>query len=138
MYTDLLGTALEEDDLSDSSDPPPLEILLYAIKSILYPTFLYEQIDAFLRLLTMIEFHRIRATTKATSAHAWQLYFKSNPNPDVILLSEPVEEAFKEHKDQDADWRAVFMKIVSTCITIVCRFHLISFKRLMVLHLGYS
>ncbi|CAA7261649.1 unnamed protein product [Cyclocybe aegerita] len=99
---------------------PPLDIILYAIKGILYPTPIYEQIPGLIRLLTMAEFHRLRAINIASNALSIQSYYQDNPDPSVMLLSDETEGYFKAFVDtgSSAEWRAMFMKLLSICCAI--------------------
>ncbi|KAJ3517265.1 hypothetical protein NLJ89_g616 [Agrocybe chaxingu] len=116
----LLDAALSEHGDALKSRVPPLDFILYAIKGILYPTPIYEQIPGLIRLLTMAEFHRLRAINIASNALSVQSYYQDNPDPSVILLSDEAEGYFKAFVDTGSsfEWRAMFMKLISICCTI--------------------
>jgi len=94
----------------------PLAVFIYAIKNILYPTFLIELIPDFLDLLTMVEFYRIRVTEVASNALEWNDFYKSKK---VTRTLEVQDETFLNHlRDTQDEMRQIFMRIVAECCII--------------------
>ncbi len=109
------------DALPSSTDelPPPLEIFVYAIQNILNPQPLYSQISDLLRLLTMVEFWRLRAMSIISSALVYQTYYKGMADPYLFLLPVDVELEFKSCEESSETWRECFIQIVSGCTETV-------------------
>lgn len=115
----------------------PIVIFIYAIKNILYPNFLIELIPDFLDLLTMVEFYRIRATEEASTALAWNDYYKNTKDVDARTL-EVEDEKFLSHlQDTQEVMRKIFMQIVAECCFIVS-IPMLSFCFALTLSLGFA
>jgi hypothetical protein len=109
------------DALPSSTDglPPPLEIFVYAIRNILDPQPLYSQTSDLLRLLTMVEFWRLRAMSIISSALVYQTYYKGMADPYLFLLPVEVELEFKNCEKSSETWRKCFLQILSGCTETV-------------------
>lgn len=95
----------------------PIVVFIYAIKNILYPSFLIELIPDFIDLLTMVEFYRIRATEEASKALTWNDFYKDIQS---IRTLEAQDERFLSHLlDTQEEMRKIFMQIVAECCLIV-------------------
>jgi hypothetical protein len=102
---------------SDGSVPPPVELLVYAIHAILAPAPEYTQLPDLIRLLTMVEFWRIRAMSVVSAALVWQAYHQQVVSQTTILLDEQEESLFRDHENNDTTWRNIFIKLIATCIS---------------------
>ena len=113
----------------------PIVIFIYAINNILYPDFLTEFIPEFLDLLTMVEFYRIRVTEEASSALAWNDFYKKAKNARTL---EDEDERFLNHLQDTQDvMRKIFMQIVAECCFIVS-IPMLSFCLALTLPLGFT
>lgn len=106
-----------EEQLEDRA--PPLDIVIYALKSIIYPKFLPHLMSDFLRLFSMVEFYRIRVNKKVDDALVWNTYYKEHPTPGVPPLKEDDEAFFQHIVDNNEHMRKMFMRVVVTCCFIV-------------------
>src|SRR5438445_215006 len=62
--------------VENDPSPPSLEILIRIVQRLLFPQPLYTRIADFLRLLTMVEFWRLRAMSIISNALVYQEYYK--------------------------------------------------------------
>ncbi|KAF9476350.1 hypothetical protein BDN70DRAFT_882512 [Pholiota conissans] len=93
---------------------PPLNLVVYAIKNIIFPSFLPELMSEFLHLLTMVEFYRQKMTERASELLVWDLYCRSEGDPSVCLT--PEERKFCEKLDQHQEsLRKIYLNVVSEC-----------------------
>lgn len=112
----------------------PLAVFIYAIKDILYPTFLIELIPDILDLLTMVEFYRLRATEEASKALTWNDYYKTAENTNAHTLEIEDELFFNHLQNTQEEMRKIFMQIVAECCLIVSML-ILSFSVLFLLYL---
>jgi hypothetical protein len=95
---------------------PPLDIVVYTLKSILYlpgPKLVSE----LLHLVSMVEYYRIEVTRKASDALVFNTYYKDNPDPQQHhqLLDGKVEEYYTHLTDTQGTLRKIFIEIVVEC-----------------------
>jgi len=101
-----------------SQNPPSLKVLVCTIQKLLVPEALCTQIADFLRLLSMVEFWRLRAMSVISNVLVYQEYYKELTDRDDSILPQPITR-FKDHEKSGSEWRTVFMKILSICIEVV-------------------
>ncbi|KAF9524018.1 hypothetical protein CPB83DRAFT_839263 [Crepidotus variabilis] len=117
---DLVEAIPEDGSQSSSPTPPPLGLLVYAVKSILYPTVIYEQISDLVRLFTMIDFWRQRSMGEVKTAVIWDDYFASSGDKGQMpytQLTDDVRGILLGHQEDALGWRRIFMRIVCKCFT---------------------
>lgn len=95
----------------------PLVVFVYAIKNILYPTFLIKLIPDFLDILTMVEFYRIRATEEASTALAWDDFYKADESTRALEVKD--KDYLNHLQDTQKEMRQIFMQIVAECCFLV-------------------
>jgi hypothetical protein len=113
----------------------PIVIFIYAIKNILYPTFLIELIPDLLDLITMVEFYRIRLTEEASNALTWNEFYKNTQ--DALTLKVEDEDFLNHLQDTQDEMRKIFMQIVAECCLIVS-IPMLSFSSSLTLNLGFT
>ena len=97
---------------------PPLEIVIYTLKRILYLPGL-QLVSELLHLVSMVEYHRTEVTRKASEALIFNTYYKQKPNPQYQLLDGKVEEYYTHLTNTQGALRKIFMEIVvECCITV--------------------
>lgn len=97
---------------------PPLDIVVYTLKSILYPPS-PKLVSELLHLVSIVEHYRIEVTRKASEALVFNTYYKNNPDPQSQLLDRKVEEYYTHLTDTQDTLRKIFMEIVvECCITV--------------------
>ncbi|PPR02397.1 hypothetical protein CVT26_011365 [Gymnopilus dilepis] len=111
--------ASREEELRELA--PPLDMIIYALQSMILPTFLPDLVSEFLCLFTMLEFYRIRATKKAEDALDFNTFYKLNPNAGEELLSEEDEQYFQHVVDSNEEMRKIFMQVTTTCVLMDLR-----------------
>jgi len=77
----LIYSYIEDHVLSDPPSKrtvPPLDVIIYAVRNILYPTFLHSDIPALLSLFSIVEQYRLRAVELARNASVWSNYYKAS------------------------------------------------------------
>ena len=97
---------------------PPLDIVVFTLKSILYLPG-QKLVSELLHLVSMVEYHRIEVTQKASRALVFNTYYKQNPDPQYQLLDGKVEEFYTPLTDTQDTLRTMFMEIVVECCVTV-------------------
>lgn len=117
--TGLLDVVLEKTD--NSTKAPPLDVIVYALNGILYPTFLPELMSDFLHLFTMVEFYRIRVVEKAALAIEMNTYYhaSSQADPTLPLLTSEQENYLTRLIEKDPDMRKIYMVVITQCCLFV-------------------
>ncbi|KIM45197.1 hypothetical protein M413DRAFT_441878 [Hebeloma cylindrosporum] len=93
---------------------PPLDLVIYTLKTILYlpsPQFLSE----LLHLVSIVEYYRTEVTQKASKALVFNTYYKENPDQPYQLLDEKTEEYYTHLTNTQDSLRKIFMEIVVEC-----------------------
>lgn len=135
-----IDTLLASNEETALAPVPPIVIFIYAINGILYPNFLIEFIPEFLDLLTMVEFYRIRVTEEASTALAWNDFYKDSKDARTL---EAEDEKFLSHLQDTQDvMRKIFMQIVAECCFIVSipvlSFCFVSYLFISRIYIGYG
>jgi hypothetical protein len=97
---------------------PPLDVVVFALKIILYrpgPKLISE----LLHLVSIVEYYRTEVTKKASRALVFNTYYKENPDPQNQLLDGKVEECYTHLADTQDTLRKIFMEIVVECCVMV-------------------
>jgi len=97
---------------------PPLDIVIFTLKSILYLPG-QKLVSELLHLISMVEYYRIEVTRKASRVLVFNTYYKENPGPKYQLLDEKVEEFYTHLTDTQDTLRTMFMEIVVECCVTV-------------------
>ncbi|KII87654.1 hypothetical protein PLICRDRAFT_54728 [Plicaturopsis crispa FD-325 SS-3] len=110
--------------LSSSADQSaPLSAVAYAIRSIIHPPLLREQIPDLLELLAHTDFIRQRAAAEASRALVWQGFYAGQGGDEHVQLLTP-EEVAALNRIEDAKraqhHRTIYIRIVCKC----CILHL--------------
>lgn len=118
--SETLDTALSKKEYP-SGQAPPLDIIIYALNNILYPTFLPELMSEFLHLFTMLEFYRRRIIEKAALTIEMNTFYRSASDANVVLLDDEDELFLRNLVDEQKDVRRIFIKVVEQCCIVVSR-----------------
>jgi len=118
----ILNNALlhHEEQLRDQI--PPFDVVIYALKSILYLPH-PQLVSELLHLFSLVEFYRIEITRKASEALVFETYYKDRPNSQYKPLDKKHEEFYTHLTETEDTLRKMFMEIVvECCITDLKRF----------------
>ena len=96
---------------------PPLPVIIYSIKNILYPTLATRRIPELLDLLATAEFYRGRTLDQARAALTWNDYYSTVP--PTVLLSNEETEFIHSLELQMADLRPIYIMILTKCCHLV-------------------
>ncbi|KAF8348366.1 hypothetical protein F5887DRAFT_644155 [Amanita rubescens] len=114
IYTFITETILAPQS-TISNSTPPVDVLVYAAKNILFPSLAEDLIPQLLDIIAAIEFYRQRALTRAKKA------IQRSRSEDKNAPFNSDEEAFLKQLDTPKDsWRKVYMTILCKC----CQFDL--------------
>ncbi|KAF8629397.1 hypothetical protein AX15_003452 [Amanita polypyramis BW_CC] len=94
---------------------PPVDVLAYAAKNILFPVLAQDLIPELLDVIATVEFYRQRTLTQAKNALEMKSHYKDEDEAKAIFLNSD-EEAFLEHLNVlDDSWRKVYITILREC-----------------------
>ncbi|KAF8973167.1 hypothetical protein BDZ97DRAFT_1912740 [Flammula alnicola] len=110
----ILDTALDRDGERLQDRKPPLDVVVYALKSILFPSFLPELMSEFIHLFTMVEFYRLHATEKASTLLTWHTFYADDATPKVHLTKDE-EEYCSNLVETQEEIRNMFIDIIAEC-----------------------
>ncbi|KAF9564815.1 hypothetical protein CPC08DRAFT_705110 [Agrocybe pediades] len=96
-----------------SNRPPPLFVILHSLRSIMFPTFLFELTSEFLHQLTLVEIYRLKATEKAELAIKMNELFD-----DEAPLTDDTLRIFNETVKEEKAYRKLYLKVVMKCIYV--------------------
>lgn len=92
----------------------PLYLLLSTVEGILYPTFVNTLMLDFLRLMTMVEFHRLRATEQAQDMNEWHVYYEAEDTTEPEVRFEETDLAnLRQFIADDPDLRPCFIQMLA-------------------------
>ncbi|KAG6899425.1 hypothetical protein C0993_010392 [Termitomyces sp. T159_Od127] len=94
---------------------PPLEVVLYAINNILYPTFITRRLPHLLDLLATVEFYRKRTLASSHEATIWSEYYEVQDEKAVYRLSKEDEAYLKELELDNISMRNIYITLISEC-----------------------
>jgi hypothetical protein len=104
---------------------PPVDVIIYAARNILYPSFLYSDIPELLDLLSIVEFYRLRVIEVARNASLWNNYYKTSKETDRDILTREEEKILKRltKESRIQAQRYVYRTLISQCCQLVrvCR-----------------
>ncbi|KAF5321662.1 hypothetical protein D9619_001709 [Psilocybe cf. subviscida] len=95
-------------------EKPPLHFLLPTVKGILYPTFVSTLMLDFVRLMTMVEFHRLRVLDKAQTMDEWHIYCEDDDDPDIRFDEQDLTH-LREFVAGGPDLRDCFVRMLAQC-----------------------
>ncbi|EGN98720.1 hypothetical protein SERLA73DRAFT_73321 [Serpula lacrymans var. lacrymans S7.3] len=110
IYTHVRETIIPNTRLADCCPPPAVSF--YAIRNILYPNILFEQITDLLDLLANVDLFRQRALKQSADALVWNEFYKQQPNSGVRVLKPSQEERLLRYKEQSIKDRRRYMLLV--------------------------
>lgn len=103
---------------------PPVDVLAYAAKNILFPTLAQDLMPQLLDVIATVEFYRQRTLAQAKNALEWKGYYKNEGDPKADPKADALssnEEAFlKQLNVSGESWRTVYVTILCKC----CHFDL--------------
>ncbi|KAF9501791.1 hypothetical protein BDN71DRAFT_1438486 [Pleurotus eryngii] len=80
-------TYIEQHFVASAKGPPPLDVLIYASRNILFPTLNIDQMSDLLDLLSTVETHRRHIVLKADDALAFHAHWKNENVEESVLLT---------------------------------------------------
>lgn len=78
---------IEQHFVASAKGPPPLDVIVYAARNILFPTLNNDQIPDLLDLLSTVETYRKHIVLKADDALAFHAYWKNENVDESVLLT---------------------------------------------------
>ncbi|KAG5335752.1 hypothetical protein C0989_000464 [Termitomyces sp. Mn162] len=94
---------------------PPLQVVIYAINNILYPTLVTRRIPQLLDLLATVEFYRKRTLASSLEATIWNEYYEVQNENTVYRLSEEDGTYLKRLESDSISMRTMYITLVSEC-----------------------
>lgn len=117
MYVDQKIVPDDTPSVHDAHSPS-LQPVAFAIRHILKPSLIFDQIPDLLDLLTTVETLRKIAVAKAGDALTWNTFYKKRTE-QATVLTDKEEAAVQKIVDEDEDMRSIYIKILSWCFELV-------------------